>query len=283
MKVLVSDLDGTLFNAQGQISQPNVVALHKWLEQNLLVIASGRFVTNIRQMLRQYQLRGPIIALNGALVVDQNDQVIASHELPMTAALQKTIALCEQQQLIYTIYNSQGAYTRRYPESRTSLWKIAQARSTSPDPAEVRQAQQFYNHAFYQINQPVDDVHIMETKQQQMLKLEVFSEQPALLQTIRTINQDLNVVSSSPRNVELMAANCSKGQALKQLTQELSLDLTQCYAIGDGENDLAMFQVAGQSIAMANAAEAIKKQADFVTTSNIADGVAMAIERILNA
>jgi len=52
-------------------------------------------------------------------------------------------------------------------------------------------------------------------------------------------------------------------------------------AIGDGGNDVAMFQKAGVSIAMGQAEEAVRSQANFVTGSNLEDGVASAIDRYI--
>ena len=52
-------------------------------------------------------------------------------------------------------------------------------------------------------------------------------------------------------------------------------------AIGDGSNDLSMIQAAGVGVAMENAMEMLKEQADYITASNEQDGVAAAIEHFI--
>ena len=71
----------------------------------------------------------------------------------------------------------------------------------------------------------------------------------------------------------------TKAQALAWLGQKLGVDPKAMMAIGDGENDLDMIEFAGVGVAMGNAPPAIQAAADFVTASNTADGVAIALEK----
>lgn len=50
---------------------------------------------------------------------------------------------------------------------------------------------------------------------------------------------------------------------------------------GDGENDMTMLRMAGIGVAMGNAVEALKTEADYVTVTNDEDGVADAIEKLV--
>ena len=50
-------------------------------------------------------------------------------------------------------------------------------------------------------------------------------------------------------------------------------------AIGDQENDIAMIEFAGVGVAMDNAIPTVKEAANFITKSNLEDGVARAIEK----
>jgi hydroxymethylpyrimidine pyrophosphatase-like HAD family hydrolase len=58
----------------------------------------------------------------------------------------------------------------------------------------------------------------------------------------------------------------------------LAINRDEVIAIGDGNNDLSMIQFAGLGVAMGNASEEIKAQADFVTDTNMNDGVAKVVE-----
>ena len=81
--------------------------------------------------------------------------------------------------------------------------------------------------------------------------------------------------------VEVYSKDASKGRALAELARHLDIRKEEIACIGDGENDLSMFEAAGLRIAMGNAVEDLKKQADHVTDSNACDGAAKAVEWIL--
>lgn len=81
--------------------------------------------------------------------------------------------------------------------------------------------------------------------------------------------------------VEVYSKDASKGRALAELARHLNIRKEEIACIGDGENDLSMFEAAGLRIAMGNAVEDLKKQADHVTDSNARDGAAKAVEWIL--
>ncbi len=81
--------------------------------------------------------------------------------------------------------------------------------------------------------------------------------------------------------VEVYSKDASKGRALAELARHLDIRKEEIACIGDGENDLSMFEAAGLRFAMGNAVEDLKKQADHVTDSNARDGAAKAVEWIL--
>lgn len=80
---------------------------------------------------------------------------------------------------------------------------------------------------------------------------------------------------------EIFAKTASKGNALAALGKYLGIDQGEIACIGDGENDLSMFEASGLKFAMGNAVPALKKKADHVVPENTRDGVAEAIERYI--
>lgn len=83
--------------------------------------------------------------------------------------------------------------------------------------------------------------------------------------------------------VEVFAKGASKGTALSALAAHLGIRKEEIACIGDGENDLSMFNAAGLKIAMGNSVPELKENADFVTGSNNRNGVAEAVERYILA
>lgn len=81
--------------------------------------------------------------------------------------------------------------------------------------------------------------------------------------------------------VEVYSSSASKGRALFELGDSLGIRREEIACIGDGENDLSMFEASSFRIAMGNAVEKLKDYADYVTDTNRADGAAKAIERYI--
>lgn len=86
---------------------------------------------------------------------------------------------------------------------------------------------------------------------------------------------------SGEHYLEIVAEGVDKSTGLVQLAADLGVGPDAMAAIGDGPNDLGMFAHVGTSVAMANASDAVKAAATWVTTSNLEDGLALAIDRLL--
>ena len=91
----------------------------------------------------------------------------------------------------------------------------------------------------------------------------------------------LTVVSSAKGLLDIMAADISKGNALKTLSEKLKVDLDDVIVFGDNYNDMDMFKCAGMPIAMGNSVEDIKLQAKYITKSNNEAGIAFAINNYI--
>jgi hypothetical protein len=86
---------------------------------------------------------------------------------------------------------------------------------------------------------------------------------------------------SDPTFLEIMAAGVSKGAALGVALSLRGIDREATIAFGDAENDIPLLEAAGFGVAVANAAQAVRKAADDVAPSNEEDGVAIYLERLL--
>jgi hydroxymethylpyrimidine pyrophosphatase-like HAD family hydrolase len=80
----------------------------------------------------------------------------------------------------------------------------------------------------------------------------------------------------------LTAVGADKGLAMAVACRDLGIEPAEVVAIGDADNDIEMFRVAGGSFAMGQASDEVKAAAKAVTASNADDGVAQAIERLLD-
>lgn len=89
------------------------------------------------------------------------------------------------------------------------------------------------------------------------------------------------VALSQPYYLDITHPFANKGTALTEIAKLLAVPLAEIAVIGDGRNDVAMFERAGLGIVMGNASPEVRQAADFITGSNRDDGFAQAIERII--
>ena len=111
----------------------------------------------------------------------------------------------------------------------------------------------------------------------------VSDEEPRLAeleaQTQQALKGRATVARSQTYYLDVTAPDANKGHGVTELAKALGVPLEQTAVIGDGQNDVFMFKVAGLSIAVDNASDEVKQAADHVTASNVDDGVAKAIDR----
>jgi hydroxymethylpyrimidine pyrophosphatase-like HAD family hydrolase len=95
------------------------------------------------------------------------------------------------------------------------------------------------------------------------------------------LGKEAEAIRSQTYYLDITPPGCNKGTFVQSIAQRLGIATDAVATIGDMQNDLSMFRVSGLSIAMGNAADNVKREATYVTTTNEQDGFAGAIEMIL--
>lgn len=88
---------------------------------------------------------------------------------------------------------------------------------------------------------------------------------------------DLSATRWHPNFADINVKGVSKAAGMKVMVDYFGLDISQTVAFGDGGNDIAMLRAAGIGVAMGNASDTVKSNADYVTVSVDEDGVAHAL------
>lgn len=91
----------------------------------------------------------------------------------------------------------------------------------------------------------------------------------------------MGVFRSEPYFLELVPKGIDKAQSLAVLLKEINMTKEEMIAVGDGFNDLSMIKFAGLGVAMANAQDVVKENADYITLSNEEDGVAHVVHEFI--
>ncbi len=116
-----------------------------------------------------------------------------------------------------------------------------------------------------------------------LLKVMLIDEPEILDAAIARIPQEVKarytLLKSAPYFLEILDKRVDKGTGVRSLAQSLGILPEEVMAVGDQENDIAMITYAGIGVAMGNAIDPVKEVADYITRTNLEDGVAHAIER----
>lgn len=262
IRFVLSDMDGTLLHPDHSLSQRTIDTVRALREAGVFFsLASGRPPKAMMQQVEALGIDVPIAGFNGGTLVNPDGSILIAHHLPAEAAL-IALALFSAEPDVEVWLFADGDWLRRDP----------------PGPMVAREADGLgYGPVVVESFEPfldrVDKIVAASNNTQLLVELEA-QLQPKV--------QGLAHVSrSQPVYLDVTAMQANKGEALKMLAAHLGVPLEQTAAIGDGGNDPAMFHVAGLSIAMGQAEEAVKRQASVVTGSNADDGAAEAIERFI--
>ena len=133
---------------------------------------------------------------------------------------------------------------------------------------------------------PIVEINNLKEAVQQPVVKVLMVENPEHLQTVESklkqqLEGQLSVMRSKPFFLEFTEAGVTKGTSLNQLIQKLGIKREEVIAMGDSYNDQAMIEFAGLGVAMGNAPDDIKEIANYVTDTNMNDGVAKVVEKFV--
>ncbi len=281
VKLIAIDMDGTLLTPNHTISERNIAAIQRAKEEGIeVVIATGRAYNDAREIVESTGLELPFICLNGALIINDTKEVLNS--LRIAPNLIKEIASeLDSEMLHYNVYTDKTVYTTSVEDEieQYQLFIEAMGGDINADERVKARVEKGY------LVEVEDFAEVYQREDEVVLKYLAKSSNRANLQRSQTYFnaiEGLYATSSGPGNIEVTAKGAQKGKALGVLCERMGITMDDCMAIGDNYNDLSMLKRAGTSVVMGNAAIDIKSYADIVVGSNVEDGVAEAIEGILN-
>lgn len=285
VKLIVSDMDGTLLNEKMQISQSNAEAIREAEKQGIpFMIATGRGYTEAKPLLDEVGLSCPIIALNGAQIYDADGTLQKTAGLTKDTA-HKIIQKIREHGLYCEITTGKGIFSNskvKRIETVASLLSETNPDTTYKMAVVLAAARLEIMNIHY-----IDDYdELIEDDTIDVLKIIAFSENgPTVLNPIKDeLNElaDLAITSSFENNIEINNIHAQKGIAVTEVAKEKDIDLKDVMTFGDNLNDLSMLSITGYSFAMENAAQEAKEAAKYLTSSNSDNGVAEGISLALN-
>jgi Cof subfamily protein (haloacid dehalogenase superfamily) len=259
ISALISDVDGTLVTDDKNLTlrtKATVAELHA--RGIIFTIISSRPPRGLRMLLDPLKITMPIASFNGGVIVAPDLSVITEHLL-LPQVARRAVDLLNARGVQSWVFAGQdwlvracdGPFIRR--EEQTVGFRPTIVEDFAPFAAAKIVG---VSRDFELLEQCERDVHT-------------------------ELADQASVARSQPYYLDITHPLANKGVALSELARLLAVPLAEIAVIGDGGNDIAMFQRSGFSIAMGNASPEVQRAADFVTDSNLADGFATAIERFI--
>ncbi len=286
IKLLALDLDGTLLNSRGKISEENKLAIRKAEEKGVLVtIATGRRFRDARPVALEIGFNAPIVTHNGALLKFAESLETVEFSLLNNETVREILRVGKAfggDALVSADPHGQGTLLfDTVSEDNIPLRKyIAWAETLHGDEAEesVRHVENLG-----EIVGTTEIVHVSFSGGCQPM----FEMQRILADELQN---SVNILATIyPRLdftlLDILPPDASKGISVEKLAAMHGFSHENVMVCGDNFNDLEMLDFAGTPVVMGNAAPELREREDFYTTlSNDENGVALAIDRfILNS
>lgn len=285
IKLFVSDMDGTLLNAEHMISDKTAAAVRKLEEAGIeFVIATGRTYASAKPLLQMHNIQGEMINLNGAAIYSDSGELV--HSIPLNSQIiQDMFTYLNEANINYSLMTAREFYThdvegflnrmtRFFDEQTVEILTDIHTKSADSSDAQFLADMDFLR----------DLKDYTLTHHNPPLKLMVLSPDTRELEAFRDRFEEnplIDITSSSPDNLEITSHLAQKGLAVENYAAKRGYSMDEVLTIGDSLNDRSMLQMAGHSYAMANASAEVKAMAKEIAPSHREDGVAWVIEQIL--
>ena len=261
LRLVIADVDGTLVTPEKELTPAARRAAQKLLRSGIaLTITSGRPPGGMRMLIDALQLKDPIAAFNGGLLVRPDLSIIHEHLLPAPAA-QRAIQLLGQYQLSVWVYTDRGwfIHERHGPHVDREEWTVK----------------------FPPIVVPSFDDLLQRTVKIVGVSDDYRAVARCEAEVQRECEGHVSATRSQPYYLDITHPEANKGTVVQLLSELLHIPPDSIATIGDMPNDVLMFRRSGMSIAMGNADPEVKKAARFVTKLNTEDGFAYAMEHFV--
>ena len=287
-KLVAIDLDGTMLNSYGVVTENTKNIIKKTIEKGTdVIIASGRPIDSIKTIANEIGSKKYFIAGNGSLIYDiQKDEIIYEKYLKKEKVLE-IIKMCEENSISYNVYTDKTILAKALKYNVLYYYK-ENLKKPEDKQTHINIVENMYD-------------YIDKMNEEKFLKITICDENKSVFNSImkklseigaievlevshmsrKIIQQGTEEIPIEYYYTEISAENVDKWYAIEYLISKLNIEKEEVITIGDNINDKKMIQEAGLGVAMGQSTPAIKEIANEITTSNEEDGVAAFLEKIL--
>ncbi len=285
-KLITIDLDGTLLNRYGEVTEYTKNVIKRTTDKGVLVVlASGRISESVLTIAKEIGANKYYISGNGSVLYDmQKDQIIYENYLNKEKVLE-IIELCDKNSIYYNIY-TENAVLAKSLNYNVAFYNYENTKKSSDKKTDINIVEDMYS-------------YIKNSNINKFLKITICDESKivfsSIIKKIKNI-EDIDVLEVSHMSqkkiktgtkevevgyfyTEVSSKNVDKWFAIEKVMQIENIKKEEVMALGDNNNDIIMIKNAGLGVAMGHSNDEVKKVADYITENNNEDGVAKAIEK----
>lgn len=285
-KLVAIDLDGTMLNKYGIITENTKNVIKKVQEKGVeVIIASGRPINSVKNFSKEINSQKYFISGNGAITYDiKNDKILYENILNKNKVLQ-VIKICEENSIYYNVYTENGIIAKNLNYNTLYYYK-----------ENINKSEENKTH----INIVENIYDYIENRNEKILKIMICDGSKTIFNSImkkireitdieildvshmsrKIIKQGTEEIALEYFYTEISAKDVDKWNALEKLIELMNITKEEVVTIGDNANDIKMLKNAGLGVAMGESAPYVKECANEVTTSNDNDGVAVILEKM---
>jgi Cof subfamily protein (haloacid dehalogenase superfamily) len=258
---VISDVDGTLVTDEKDLTSRAVAAAAELRANGIIFsITSARPPRGLRNLLGSLAITTPVIGFNGGVIASPDLAIITEHLLSPGVA-RHAVEMLDASGAQVWVFSGQDWLIRDAEGSYVGL----EERTVAFGPTVVENFGSALDAAAKIVGISAD-FGLLERCERDVKN---------------ALGDKAFVARSQPYYLDITHPLANKGTALSDLADLMGIPLAEIAVLGDGGNDVAMFERSGLSIAMGNASPEVQLAADFVTDSNREEGFASAIERII--
>jgi len=266
-KLIACDVDGTLLDDSFVTTKADRDAIAKAQEKGIIFsICSGRSYKSLKIIAEELGIKAKgnyIIGFNGGVVYDtENERAVKKENLNKDAGM-KAVEIFKRiprnvEIVIYAdaenvLYEEGAEYAPVYREISKCDWKST------------------------------DDIIQAAKNLDSMAKIIFLGENADLVafekELSGNIGDEAYALFTTEYMMEVTPATSTKANGVKWLCEKFGIDISEVICIGDNYNDLSMIKQAGLGVAVANAVDAAKEIADYITENDCSNG---AVAEVIN-
>lgn len=261
VKLVVTDMDGTLLNDQGEVSKQFYSLFEQLKAHNIhFAAASGRQYYSIANKLSPIVDDITIIAENGGIARRGQKELLVT-QMHKEKVFELIHLLRTVKDSYIVLCGKKSSYVETTNETFINLFNEYYARYERVEDLTAVEDDEFVKIAIYHFE----------------------SSEAFIYPAVKHLEDKLQVKVSGPNWVDISHPNAHKGHALRLLQEKLGYTPEQTMVFGDYNNDLEMLGLATFSYAMENAHPEVKKVANYSTKSNEENGVEYILAQLIDA